>query len=131
MQLLVNIDVPDVAAAEAFYTTAFDLTVSRRFGGTVELSGGPVLIHLLEKAAGTVGAGDDKRRYGRHWSPLHLDILVEDIDAAVTKAVVAGGVLEERAADADWGKLALMADPFGHGFCLIQLLNRGYDELTN
>jgi len=130
MQLLVNIDVPDLKAAEAFYVAAFDLTVSRRFAGTVELSGGPALIHLLEKAEGTTGAGDDRRRYGRHWSPVHLDILIEDLDAAVDRAVAAGAVLEERAPDADWGRLALMADPFGHGFCLIQLLNRGYDELV-
>ena len=30
----------------------------------------------------------------------------------------------------NWGKLALMADPFGHGFCLVQFLNRGYDEIA-
>ena len=130
VQLLVNIDVPDVAAAEAFYTTAFDLTASRRFGGIVELRGGSSLIHLLPKAEGTVGAGDDKRRYERHWSPVHLDILVEDLDAAVERALAAGATLERRAPDAVWGRIANLADPFGHGFCLIQLLNRGYDELA-
>jgi hypothetical protein len=24
-----------------------------------------------------------------------------------------------------------MADPFGHGFCLIQFLGRGYDEIAD
>ncbi|MES2033777.1 MAG: VOC family protein [Pseudomonadota bacterium] len=130
MQLLVNIDVPDMAAAEAFYTAAFDLTVSRRFGGIVELQGGSSLIHLLPKAQGTVGAGDDRRDYDRHWSPVHLDILVEDLDTAVDRALVAGATLERLAPDAVWGRIANLADPFGHGFCLIQLLNRGYDELV-
>lgn len=42
MDLLVNIDVPDLAQAVAFYTDAFDLKVTRRFGdGGAELSGLP------------------------------------------------------------------------------------------
>ena len=62
--LLVNIDVPDVAAAERFYSEAFGLTPTRRFGDDgVELGGWPVRLYLLQKAAGTVGAGGDKRRY--------------------------------------------------------------------
>ena len=32
---------------------------------------------------------------------------------------------------AAWGKLALFADPFGHGFCLIEFLGRGYDEIAD
>jgi hypothetical protein len=27
--------------------------------------------------------------------------------------------------------LALMADPFGNGFCLVQFLGRGYDEIAD
>lgn len=41
MTFLLNIDVPDVEAATTFYTTAFELTVGRRFGTDfVELLGG-------------------------------------------------------------------------------------------
>ena len=29
-----------------------------------------------------------------------------------------------------WGKIAMLADPFGHGLCLIQFLNSGYDEIA-
>jgi hypothetical protein len=29
-----------------------------------------------------------------------------------------------------WGRLALMADPFGHGFCFVQFLGAGYDEIA-
>ena len=29
-----------------------------------------------------------------------------------------------------WGRIAHMADPFGHGFCLIQFVGRGYDEVA-
>jgi predicted enzyme related to lactoylglutathione lyase len=29
-----------------------------------------------------------------------------------------------------WGRIAVLSDPFGNGFCLIQFLNRGYDEIA-
>jgi catechol 2,3-dioxygenase-like lactoylglutathione lyase family enzyme len=56
MSLLLNIDVPDVEAAQRFYTEAFGLKVGRRFGADfVELLGWPAPIYLLTKKAGTVG----------------------------------------------------------------------------
>lgn len=133
MQLLVNIDVDDIERAEAFYTAAFGLRIGRRFGvDAVELLGASVPIYLLAKAAGSAvsPATAQTRDYGRHWTPVHLDIVVEDVDAAVTRAVAAGATLERPAKTASWGKLALMADPFGHGFCLLQFLGRGYDEIA-
>jgi predicted enzyme related to lactoylglutathione lyase len=131
MDLLINIDVPDVAAAERFYTQAFGLTATRRFGaGGVELSGWPAPVYLLEKAAGTIGAGDDLRRYQRHWSPVHLDVVVDDIEAAVRQAIAAGAVAESEIRKAAWGRIVMLADPFGHGICLVQFHGRGYDEIA-
>lgn len=131
MDLLVNIDVPDLQRAEAFYTDAFGLTVSRRFGeGGLELSGLPTKLYLLEKPEGSVGAGDDRRRYGRHWTPVHLDIVVDDLDTALSKALAAGAVVDAEPRTDVWGKIVLLADPFGNGFCLIEFLNRGYDEIA-
>lgn len=84
MDLLPNIDVPDVEAAERFYLTASGLTVGRRFGADfVELRGWPVRLYLLRKDAGTTGTGAGLRRYERHWTPIHPDIVVDDLDAAV------------------------------------------------
>jgi predicted enzyme related to lactoylglutathione lyase len=131
MALLVNIDVPDLASAERFYVEAFGLTPSRRFGDAgVELLGWSAPVYLLVKAAGTLGAGGDRRRYERHWSPIHVDVAVDDLDAAVARAVAAGAVVEAAAEDNVWGRIAMLADPFGHGFCLIQFTGRGYDEIT-
>lgn len=131
MDLLVNIDVPDLAAAETFYTAAFGPTVTRRFGGGgVELSGLPVRIYLLEKAEGSVGAGDEPRRYVRHWTPVHLDLVVEDLDPALAQALAAGATLDSEPRSHAWGRIAVLADPFGNGFCLLQFLNRGYDEIA-
>jgi len=132
MDLLVNIDVPDLAAAERFYVEAFGLTPSRRFGDGdgVELTGWPARVYLLVKAAGTVGAGGDARRYERHWSPVHLDVVVDDVEAALARAVTAGAVPETEIRTAVWGRIVTVADPFGHGICLLQFLNRGYDEIA-
>ena len=132
MDLLVNIDVPDAAAAERFYTAAFGLTPARRFGATgVELTGWPCKVYLLQKAAGSVGAGRDLRRYDRHWSPVHLDVVVDDLDAALEKALAAGAVAETEVRSDAWGRIVVLADPFGHGICLIQFHGRGYDEIAD
>ncbi|WLA69156.1 VOC family protein [Bradyrhizobium diazoefficiens] len=130
MTLLLNIDVPDVAAATNFYTEAFGLTVGRRFGADfVELLGWSAPVYLLTKQAGTLGAGSDRRRYERHWTPLHVDVVVDDVDAAVARAVRAGAVLEAPARDAPYVRIAMLADPFGHGFCLLAFSAKGYDAL--
>ncbi|QJR13571.1 VOC family protein [Usitatibacter palustris] len=133
MDLLVNIDVDDLGRATDFYTRAFGLKVSRRFGeGGVELMGASAPIYLLVKAAGTPASkqSNQARTYERHWTPVHLDIVVKDIDAAVHQAVAAGAKVEQPARSSNWGKLALMSDPFGHGFCLVQFVGRGYDEIA-
>lgn len=133
MDLLINIDVDDIDGAIRFYTSAFDLRVARRFGaGAVELLGGSSAIYLLVKPGGSAAtpAASQQRDYRRHWTPVHLDIVVEDIDAAVERAISAGAVLEQAVSTSRWGKLALLADPFGHGFCLVQFVGRGYDEIV-
>ncbi|MBX3726779.1 MAG: VOC family protein [Xanthomonadales bacterium] len=133
MNLLINIDVDDLPRAERFYTAAFGLRPGRRFGDdALELLGGPAPVYLLAKAAGSaaVPEGGAMRDYARHWTPVHLDIAVEDLDAALARALAAGARLERPVAEQRWGRLALLADPFGHGFCLIQFLGRGYDEIA-
>jgi len=131
MDLLVNLDVPDLARAEALYIEAFGLTVGRRFGNAVvELEGLPVRLYLLHKSAGSVGAGDAPRDYARHWCPVHLDVVVEDLDAAVARAERAGFVREGDVRDEVWGRIVQLADPFGHGWCLIEFSACGYDAIA-
>ena len=131
--LLLNIDVPDIEPAIAFYGAALGLTVGRRFDADfVELLGRDAPIYLLKKAPGTaIGpAGGDVRRYGRHWTPIHPDFTVDDIAAATARALAAGAVQEGETCDAPYGKLAMFADPFGHGFCLIEFNAEGYDAIA-
>jgi predicted enzyme related to lactoylglutathione lyase len=132
VQFLVNLDVDDLGKAIAFYAAAFDLRVGRRFGhAAVEMLGGTAPIYLLAAKPGSLAnTAGDVRKYERHWTPVHLDFVVANIDAAVEKAVAAGATLEKPAVRNTWGKLAVLADPFGHGFCFIQFLGRGYDEIA-
>jgi len=132
-RLLVNIDVPDIEAGIAFYTAALGLRLGRRFDAEfVELVGRDAPIYLLKKEAGTpIGpAGGDTRRYRRHWCPVHPDFIVENLDAAIDQATGAGAIQEGETCDALYGRIAMFADPFGHGFCLIEFNERGYDALV-
>ena len=132
MTVLINVDVPDLEAAIAFYTTAFGLAVGRRFGmGAAELTGWPAPLFLLRKEAGSIGAGKSRRTYERHWTPVHLDIIVDEIAVALSRAEAAGAAVEQAVRTEAWGKIAVLADPFGHGLCLIEFLNRGYDEIAD
>jgi predicted enzyme related to lactoylglutathione lyase len=133
MQVLINVDVDDLDKATHFYEAAFGLKVGRRFGADgIEMLGSSAPIYLLVKAAGTAASSTTTqcRSYGRHWTPVHLDFVVEEIESAVRQAVDAGARLESAVATHKWGRLALMVDPFGHGFCFVQFLGRGYDEIA-
>jgi predicted enzyme related to lactoylglutathione lyase len=124
-KLLINIDVDDLERGVAFYSEALDLRRGRTlFDGTVvELTGASSVIHLLLKPAGTPAAAGIRlrRRYRRHWTPVHLDFVVVDVAAAVTRALAAGARLEGVIEAYEWGRLATLADPFGNGFCLLEL----------
>lgn len=130
MQLLLNLDVPDLAAAEAFYGQALGLRVGRRLfdGQVVELLGAAVPLYLLHKAAGSSPCARQgiSRDYRRHWTPLHLDVVVDDLDAALARALAAGAHQEGAITEASWGRLVQLGDPFGHGFCLLQWHGQGY-----
>lgn len=133
MKFLVNLDVDNLDKAIHFYQASFGLKVGRRFGASgVEMLGSSAPIYLLLKAEGTQAASAtvQRRSYDRHWTPVHLDFVVEEIESAVQKAISAGARLEEAIATHKWGRLALMADPFGNGFCFVQFLGRGYDEIA-
>ena len=105
----------------------------------VELLGAAVPIYLLAQPAGSPGAAGQPRDYARHWTPVHLDVVVADLDAALARALAAGLRTDEpdpatggaTIRQAAWGRLARLADPFGHGWCLIQFSAAGYDAIAS
>ena len=134
MDMLVNIDVNDLPKGVAFYQQAVGLRAGRRFGSLgVEMLGASSAVYLLTKPEGTRPSSntDETRRYRRHWTPVHLDFVVAELDTAVSRAIGAGARLEEEIQTHQWGRIAHMADPFGHGICFIQFLSNGYDEIAD
>ena len=131
--LLVNIDIHDLDKAIAFYTRAFDLRIGRRFGKFgVELLGTSAPLYLLVKEPGSAPfeGAPAPRDFGRHWTPVHLDFVVSDLPEAVRRAEAAWARIESPIQDNRWGRIAMLADPFGHGFCLLEFTGRGYDEIA-
>ncbi len=132
-RVIVNIDVDRLDEAVRFYTAALDLRIGRRFGPNgVELLGAECPIYVLALPAGShpFHGATAARDYHRHWTPVHLDFIVDDIEASLNRAVAAGATVEVPVQRHAYGKLAVMADPFGHGLCLIQFEGRGYDEIA-
>lgn len=134
MQLLVNVDVDDLDRAIEFYTNALGLRLERRLfdGSVAEMLGASSRIHLLAKPPGSAASprASPVRDYHRHWTPVHIDFEVEDISAAVDRALAAGAKLEGVIHSYAWGRHATLSDPFGHGFCVLQFSSQGYDAGT-
>jgi catechol 2,3-dioxygenase-like lactoylglutathione lyase family enzyme len=132
MDIRICIDVNDMERAVAFYTQGLGLQCGRRFqGGFVELLGGGSPIDLLLQTEGSspVAGSTATRSFQRHWTPVHLDFVVDDIDTAVARLLQHGAVLEQPVTDRVWGRIAGLADPFGHGIDLLQFTGRGYDDI--
>ena len=131
MNILINIDVPDPQLASIFYHAALGLTQSRILDDdVVELSGASIKIYLLQKpaesAASSAGDSAATRSYARHWTPVHLDFVVEDIVAATERAIRAGAKPESECVEWRGSRCITFSDPFGHGFCLIEFDSETY-----
>lgn len=131
MKLIVNIDVPELRPAIEFYCAALGVKHSRTLDGdTAELNGASTTFYLLQKppAIETVRDPGITRDYRRHWTPVHFDLVVPDVDAAAARAVAAGARRETGHIDWRGSRCISLGDPFGHGFCFIQFGRTGTYE---
>lgn len=130
MKAIINIDVPDIQSAIDFYTAATECRLDRCLDEDVaELSCGAVRIYLLQNPGGSAAnAGTDQpRNYARHWTPVHIDFVVENLDEAIRKAESAGARRESNAETWHGATHVTFSDPFGHGFCLIAFRGETYE----
>jgi len=128
------VDVSDLEKAIAFYRDGLGLTPGRRLRNNwAEMLGADAPIDLLTEAAGTAPSPNCKaiRSYDRHWTPVHLDFVVEDLEKAVERAKAAGATMDHEIKARPYGRIAVLADPFGNGFCLLEMKGRGYDEMLS
>lgn len=118
----VSIDVPDLEAGLRFYGEVFAFEErARPFPTLAILDANGVSVCLHEKATGTPSSGADteRRRYERHWTPVHLDLHVDDFDATLGRVRDGGGTVEVELRTRGPKPVAFCADPFGNGFCVI------------
>ena len=119
----VSIDVPSLAEGLAFYCNAFGFTKkSEPVPGVAVLEAANVELCLLEKRAGSAPSPEttDRRSFERHWTPVHMDIHVDDLRSALERVEAHGARREQVFENAEHGSAAFCSDPFGHGFCLIE-----------
>lgn len=114
MKCEICIDVEDVDRAAQFYGQGIGLTVVKQELDWAQLKVGEQTIWLMKIGAGP--EGEISRNYRRHWTPVHLDFHVDNIDEVVERAVAAGGKLERRPKPG----LANLSDPSGNGVDLVQ-----------
>ena len=127
------IDVADLERGIAFYRDGLNLTLRRRLSPSwVELAGANLPIFLLgnRKPTTNLGGTQIQRDFARHWTPVHLDLIVPELDAAVARLTGLGATLDRPIRLAEYGRMANMADPFGNGFDLIEFSGSGYDAVS-
>jgi predicted enzyme related to lactoylglutathione lyase len=127
------VEVSDAAQGIRFFCEGLGLILKRRLSPRwIELEGASVPLFLLadRPAVARLGAVEAPRTYGRHWTPVHLDFIVDDIDAAVARLIALGGALDRPIESREYGRIANMADPFGNGFDLIEFSGPGYDNVS-
>jgi catechol 2,3-dioxygenase-like lactoylglutathione lyase family enzyme len=139
MRVIVNIDVPELASAIDFYTAALGLTPSRILDDDVaELTGASSVIYLLRHPPASDPVGSNPviahavnarpllRQYARHWTPVHMDFVVDDVVRTARRAQAAGAIQEGDCIEWRGSKCMSFSDPFGHGFCLIEFADGTY-----
>ena len=135
MSVIVNIDVPALGPGEVFYCDGLGFhRVRRLFDGAVaQVERDDFTAFLIAAPAGSIAvAGSDvQRAYSDHWTPLHLDIAVPDLEFSLRRALDAGARQTGAVTTHVFGRMARLRDPFGHGFCLIEFSARGYDAAAD
>jgi extradiol dioxygenase family protein len=127
------IEVTELPDGINFYCGGLSLTLKRRLSPTwVELAGANLPIYLLANRPTLADLGSKQvvRSYERHWTPVHLDFIVEDLDQMVAQLISLGASFDRDIKIREYGRIANMADPFGNGFDLIEFTGPGYDAVS-
>ena len=127
------VEVTEAAEGIRFYCEGLGLTVKCRLSPRwIELAGANIPIFLLASrpAVADLGAVTALRNFERHWTPIHLDFIVTDLDGVVSRLTALGGSLDREIKSREYGRIANMADPFGNGFDLIEFSGSGYDGVS-
>jgi catechol 2,3-dioxygenase-like lactoylglutathione lyase family enzyme len=108
----VSIDSADPVGLAAFYRDFLGLTTVFEQDSFVALSGAGVLLTMQRVDDHQPPSWPD----GERPKQLHLELAVDDLDAAEARALELGAVKPERQPSPDRWRVLL--DPAGHPFCL-------------
>jgi predicted enzyme related to lactoylglutathione lyase len=119
-KISISIDVAEMEKASSFYCEALSCKKIRDGDDITVVLAENATIYLLKKDPGSnpLLVGDASRNYGRHWTPVHIDFVVSNIDETLSLVLKYGGS-HEGGESGEWGSIAYCADPFGNGFCLV------------
>jgi predicted enzyme related to lactoylglutathione lyase len=112
----VVVEVGNLDRATAFWTGLLGSSVLGQGDGWVDVAllgvNGPAL---------SLHRGLHRARW-RRWrrSRLHLDLVVDDVEQAVSRAVLLGGSPVPRAPGAGSARWQVLSDPDGNEFCLLE-----------
>ncbi|NVB77070.1 MAG: VOC family protein [Kofleriaceae bacterium] len=110
-----EVNTPDAAKARDFYCSVFDLEPHK-------MEGGPIEYYTLHKGAKTVGG---VLQMTKEWAgvPPHwmAYFAVPNTDAAAKKLTALGGKVSVPAFDTPYGRIAVVNDPTGAVFSIVQL----------
>ncbi|HZC46231.1 MAG TPA: VOC family protein [Candidatus Acidoferrum sp.] len=118
MKFDICIDVDDVARAVDFYGRGLGFAVVENHPDWAQLKLGEQTFWVMKTAAGKEGS--ISRDFRRHWTPLHLDLQVDDLEEAVKRALKAGGKLDREIQHGPKSNIANLSDPSGNGIDLVE-----------
>lgn len=120
-KISVCIDVSEMKKAIKFYTQALGCQLIKEADEYTELSFDGLRVYLAarENDSNPLVKGEAVRSFERHWTPVHLDFHVSDIDRCISSIIELGGQ-KEGGSSGNWGTAAFCADPFGNGFCVME-----------
>ncbi len=110
-----DLDTPDSDVAKAFYSELLGATAK-------SVEGAPTTYYMLEQGdqtiAGIMQMNDQWQGAPPHWMPYFN---VNDTDAAAQAAAEAGGGVSVQSFDTPHGRIAVIDDPFGAVFSVVQM----------
>ncbi len=123
MKVEITIDVDDLERAVEFYCEGIGLKLIGRGKTWARTELEDQTFWICEFVAGQQDGV--ARDFQRHWTPIHLDFIVKDLDSALARALDAGGRLDRAVRRDDPEPLgrcdiANLSDPAGNGVDLIK-----------
>ncbi|MEI2736162.1 MAG: VOC family protein [Rhodoblastus sp.] len=107
-----EVNTRDLVAARDFYNKLFDLTPHKMEGMEYY-----TMQHGEEMICGVLQMDENWANIPPHWMGYFG---VDDTDAAVERATAAGGIVGVPAFDMPYGRMAVIVDPFGAAFSIVQ-----------